>query len=563
MGPKSSWRGPNKIAIQVFISHSTDDRLLALKLAKLLELALDMPKAAIRNTSSDEHELEPGDRVPDALKKDLQECLVVIALMTRDSVVSGYVLMELGATWAVKETACLLLAPGVSLADLPGPLQSLHATKISGVGAMSRVLASVADSTGLKFKEDQPEVRAALADFERYVKGLSHRRPWFRRTAPIGALAALAAGIFAYLVWTYSHPRYPIVLFTGTQGGQFNKLGEWLQEAMAAQNVALQVKATPGSVYNCLQMEIAEANTVALAWTSQRCGATKEHPNQKARVVAALFPEVLHFLVHKDSDSPGALPNLRGKKVYVGAEGSGTRLSVERLLSNSGYDAADVTALMTSNPELTKCSFDDAAVLLQAGKINAAFFGTGLKAPAVYKALATGKVRLVSLPTALIENMSKGDPDRHFAYASLEKDEQLKAAYEPNTYGLNSSGYQAPNPEGEKASSYRYNSYTSDAVLMAPESVDQRFVQRLLKTLLDPDNRKTLVNDEGVSEAYLDNNKVLNERMMNQKDIVLHSCVTDALPLWMYQSVAFVAGMLLVFAVTVGSVDYFQRRVRV
>jgi len=539
----------NQTRIQVFVCHSRQDADLAAKVVELLISGIDISNDAIRCTSVPENELDLGDPVPDELRRNLQECSVVIALLTPASLASHYVLMELGATWGLDKTACLLLARGLTLEHLPGPLNFRHALQLGDRHAMPRLLKRVASSTGLCLRANRPEASAGHAGLTEQAIRLPRWRPRLRRALPSGLLAALAAGIFAYAVWSSSHAPYSIHLLTGNAGGRFYELGTWLKDKMEAQgDAAPSLETTGGSVDNCDRIEQSEANAVALAWTSRQCGETREHPERKARVVAVLYPEVLHFLVHKDADTPGSLPDLRSKKVYFGNERSGTRSSAKLLLSKAGYEDTEIETLVSSNCKISELSFDVAAKLLQRGELGAAFFGTGLGATAVHVALEKGSVRLVALPLDLIQRMTLDKTASHFEYASLEKDEQLKAAYEPNSYRLSSAGYRESN-EAAKTSSFKFDSIASDVVLLATESVEKQFVEQLLRTLYDPANQQAL-ESYGVSRTYLEHRTLLNQRMTEQ-GILLNTSVDDYQGCWFSltyrRALWFSAGVLAVF----------------
>src|SRR5262245_27537238 len=81
---------------------------------------------AIRCTSVPGHKLAPGDVSDEVLRDNLEQCAVVIGLLTDESLKSGYVIMELGAAWGLKKRTCALLARGVEFERMPGPLARVH-----------------------------------------------------------------------------------------------------------------------------------------------------------------------------------------------------------------------------------------------------------------------------------------------------------------------------------------------------------------------------------------------------------------------------------------------------
>jgi TRAP transporter TAXI family solute receptor len=573
MAPESNGRAVSESRIQIFISHSRQDAKLAAKLIRRLEADIDIPEGAIRCTSVSGSDLEPGDTIDAKLHRNLQECSVVIALLTHESLVSSYVLIELGAAWMLGKEAYPLLAPGLSSEDLPGPFESIQAVQLSDDDAMLRLLTKVASAAGLPLRGEHPDKAKAHADFAKYVKRLPS---WGRRCLlagiPFGVAAAVSAAIFGYAVHRFSRSDVPyaVHLLTGNKGGSFYSLGLWLRDDIESQRVPgaePTLDETDGSVDNCARIELAEANAVALAWTSRQCGESKEYPRRKARVLAALYPEALQFLVHKNSDTPGALPNLRGKRVYFGNPRSGTRVSARLLLAKAEYNSAEIDDLISSNSQLGEMDFEPAADRLRKGEIDAAFFATGFAAKAVKLALQDGTVRLVSLPPALIQKMLQDDDNSHFAYASLGRDDGLKKAYDPNPYGLNGSGYRGSNGAANTPP-FQFDSIASDVVLLATESVDKEFVELLLNTLYDGSKWNELVK-LGVSRTYLEQSALLNERM-TEKGIRLNTGVRDYHAWWspkvkVRRILYFSGGVMLIFFVVtflVALLRFIRLRVR-
>jgi len=539
MGLESNRPITRQTRIQLFICHSSDDGDLADKLRACIEAGVDVSRSEIRCTSADGGKLNLGDPVAEVLRRDLEECSVVIGVLTHISVDSRYVLMELGAAWMANKAACLLLAPGLNREHIPEPFQSIHVMRLNDYDVIPALLKTVSDKTERALKEPQPSALKAQVDFERTVKRLPCWRPRLVRALPYGVLAALGAGFVGNVwlpnpprSWLLNSPRYPIHLYTGTEGGQFHEFGTWLADTMKSdEHAEPTVVSTQGSADNCKRIEEG-ANSVALAWTSLQCGVTDTTRKRTAKVIAALFPEVLHILVHRRWDTPDqSLPDLRGKKVYFGNDESGTRLSVERLLSKSPkedgrpFSKEEITALIGANGEFNTLSFSQAADRLRTGEIDVAFIGTGLGAPAVTTALKDGTVRLVSLPRPLLERMVQHDPHNHYRYASRATNNDLKEVYEPNTYGLTSAGYSSLDPSAVKASQFRFDAYASDAVLLASEAVDKEFVEQLLETIYSRGNRRALLA-LGVSATYLDKRKLLND-MLEERGMQLNGSVAD------------------------------------
>jgi TRAP transporter TAXI family solute receptor len=524
--------GHESTGIPIFISHVSLDAQLAEKLIKVL-VAAGIPKKAVRCTSVSGHKLEPGAAVSSEICRELKECTVVIGLLTRSSLTSPYVLMELGAAWGCDRRACLLLAPGVELSDVPAPFGNVQVSKMDDDHEMTALIETVAKSMGHSFLSDSDEVRRALRDFAACVRRLPdpprmRARRVMRRALGLAMALALAVPVLHY-PWNGGGPS--IYLLTGNAGGGFYRFGKWLANKIKDEGYGgAMLEKTQGSIDNCEQVERMEANSVGLAWSSIQCGRSTAHPELRARVVASLYPEALHVLVYTGVESsPGeGFPDLRGKTVYLGNRKSGTR-TTSRLLLRAKYRSEEVDELVSRNEELSQHPFEEAANLLRKGKVDAAFFCTGLAAEAISSALEDGTVRLVNLDRETIEQIIKNSEiEGHFAYASLQSDPDLSTAYQPNPYGLNASGYKAKQAFEKKQ--FAFNTVAANAVLLAANGVDERFVETLLTILWDKSNRDVLVS-LGMPPSYLEHRSTLNQRMV-ERGFELHPSAINQSVWW-------------------------------
>jgi len=113
--------------LDIFISHSSEDRIIAEALINLLRAALSIPKERIRCTSVDGYRLPVGAWTGDRLRQEVNEATVFIGLITEASIRSAYVLFELGARWGAGLHLAPLLACGADSSLLHGPLADFNA----------------------------------------------------------------------------------------------------------------------------------------------------------------------------------------------------------------------------------------------------------------------------------------------------------------------------------------------------------------------------------------------------------------------------------------------------
>jgi TRAP-type uncharacterized transport system substrate-binding protein len=127
-------------------------------------------------------------------------------------------------------------------------------------------------------------------------------------------------------------PPKHIVIATGMKEGAYYAYGKAYSEIFAREGVTLEVKSTAGSVENIKLLE-AEAGAVDIAFLQGGTGTLATSSNLVS--LGSLYFEPLWIFYREDTqvDLP---PNLRGKRIAVGGEGSGTKVLVMKLLELNG-----------------------------------------------------------------------------------------------------------------------------------------------------------------------------------------------------------------------------------
>ena len=115
---------------RIFISHSHADSEIASLFVDFLRAALKLELKDILCSSVPGYQLELGNSISEQLKKDLNQTTALIALITKDSLRSTWVLFELGSSWGMGKLVVPILAPGLNYEDLPGPLKQYQAVRI-------------------------------------------------------------------------------------------------------------------------------------------------------------------------------------------------------------------------------------------------------------------------------------------------------------------------------------------------------------------------------------------------------------------------------------------------
>jgi hypothetical protein len=115
----------NFFTLDVFISHSSADADIAKGVIELIHAAMDIPTNKIRCTSVEGYKFMAGTDINAALREEIFSSKVFIAILTEKSVVSTYVLFELGARWGLQLRIFPLVLNSAGANLINGPLTSL------------------------------------------------------------------------------------------------------------------------------------------------------------------------------------------------------------------------------------------------------------------------------------------------------------------------------------------------------------------------------------------------------------------------------------------------------
>ena len=151
-------------AIDIFISHSSQDKAVAEALINLLRDALNIPAHRIRCTSVDGYRLPVGASTDEQLRKEIYAARVLLGLITPTSFQSTYVLFELGARWGAQLPLAPVLASDAEANILRAPLSGLNALSCDEPAQVYQLVDNIASI--LKTNLGSP------ASYQRYVDAL-------------------------------------------------------------------------------------------------------------------------------------------------------------------------------------------------------------------------------------------------------------------------------------------------------------------------------------------------------------------------------------------------------
>jgi TRAP transporter TAXI family solute receptor len=202
----------------------------------------------------------------------------------------------------------------------------------------------------------------------------------------IAALILLA--IVATIVWLGPLPPKVVLMSTGTTGSDYDVYARQYQAILKRAGVELRLVPSAGPIENLERLNDARSGVkVAFA----QGGLTSEAHSPRLESLGALFYEPVWFFLHRGIELQRP-DDLRGKKVAIGPQGSGTRHIAERFLALNGVSENQLQLLPLTGAE--------AAEALLKGEIDALVIAATWDTEAVRRLLASSEVNLFGSPRA-------------------------------------------------------------------------------------------------------------------------------------------------------------------
>lgn len=119
------------------------------------------------------------------------------------------------------------------------------------------------------------------------------------------------------------------------------------------------------------------------------------------RAIAVAYSNTVHIVTLADSGIR-SLQDLRGRRVSVGAPGSGTEVSAQTILAANGITYADISEQFLN--------FNETADALRDGQIDAGFWSVGAPTSSILSLAETRPIRIIPLTEEEIANAIAADP---------------------------------------------------------------------------------------------------------------------------------------------------------
>ena len=231
-------------------------------------------------------------------------------------------------------------------------------------------------------------------------------------TVVLGAALAGATGA------AQAQTRF-VTIGTGGVTGVYYAVGGAICRLMnkdrKAHGIRCSVESTGGSVYNINTIRAGELDfgVAQSDWQYHAVKGTKvfkdSGPFNELRAVFSVHPEPFTVLARKEVGAH-SLQDLKGKRFNVGNPGSGTRASMEELLSALGWSLSDFSLA-------SELKADEHGAALCDNKIDGFFYGVGHPSANIQDPTTTCGAKLVPLTGPAVDKLVASSP--YYAYATI------------------------------------------------------------------------------------------------------------------------------------------------
>jgi TRAP transporter TAXI family solute receptor len=211
--------------------------------------------------------------------------------------------------------------------------------------------------------------------------------------------AVIAIAVIGALLWTafallQPAPPRRVVLASGNESGIYHKFAQQYIAILKREGVKVEERMTAGASENMALLQN-PASRIDIAFLQG--GVVDAAATHDVVMLASLYYEPL-WIFYRDPGKLSQINQLEGKRIAVGAPGSGTRALVDRVFLANGLVAAN--GIARGNTEIVSTGGADALRALKAGEIDAALFVGGAQTPTIQQAMRDPSIKLMSLDRA-------------------------------------------------------------------------------------------------------------------------------------------------------------------
>lgn len=258
-------------------------------------------------------------------------------------------------------------------------------------------------------------------------------------------------------------------LLTGGTGGTYFPLGGEIATSIQDNTdiESANAQSSGASVENMQTLQAGDAD-IAFTQTDIAAYATKgelmfeDGKVDNVQAIGTLYPETIQVVTLKESGIT-SIEDLKGKKVSVGAPGSGTYANAEQVLEVHGITMDDIDA--------QHLAFDESTEGIQDGNIDAAFITSGTPTGAVEGLSAVKPVNILPIEQDMIDKLIEKYP--YYAKDTIKS----------GTYGLEEDT----------------TTVAVLAMLVARSDLDEEYVYNITKAIFDNADKITHAKGEFIT----------------------------------------------------------------
>lgn len=226
-----------------------------------------------------------------------------------------------------------------------------------------------------------------------------------------------------------------VTIGTGGVTGVYYAVGgavcRLMNKDRAKTGIRCSVESTGGSVFNVNAIKSGELD-FGLSQSDVQFNATKGEAQFKGkadadlRAVFSVHPEPFTVLARKEAGVT-KFEDFKGKRFNVGNPGSGTRASMEQLLTQMGWKLSDFSLA-------AELKADEQGTALCDNKIDGFFYGVGHPSAAIQDPTTACGAKLVSLTGPAVDALVKAHP--YYAMATIPGGMYANNPNPTQTYGV-------------------------------------------------------------------------------------------------------------------------------
>ncbi len=206
----------------------------------------------------------------------------------------------------------------------------------------------------------------------------------YLRVFGLGFIVILA-GFLITFQFVKPSPPTAISMATGSSSGAYVAYAKRYKALLAEQGIELTIVHTEGSIENIQRLQSGDVDIAFVQSGTGQAYKNVAHNNHQLVSLASVYYEPLWLFMSSSVVGESVkTADLLGKKVAVGAQGSGTRALAEVVLQNNGITA--------DNTNFVAFSSDQAAQLLLEGELDYMFLVSSVESPLVQQLLMEASV---------------------------------------------------------------------------------------------------------------------------------------------------------------------------